>query len=563
VAALGIARHSDLRPLVALRVLLTDESMLRIARKLHASPGVTDEVGQMRPWVTWASDCGQHFAQLWALYSVVRSTISEGVAVGAGGGATAGEVPELPRAAEHAFAVAFAESLGKDPQAPAQWESRHASGLQSPALDESLRLISRMLRHNPGALRHFTAAGALRVLRAAIALVPSSAVRVSGPEALAGIYRVQGKDGASLGPFIRDVQGPGSPCLVLRRVLRTGPTAASIHINWDGIPKEMLRSTKSEWRLQKAEDDEEADVPMALSLEETADPADIQGTWWLCTGKRQTFRRDRPGNLQVAREAVAKADLAPVVAALTSWVRHGGVLPEFAKLGRAACPDPVLIQLCCAAAVELQGAAGDTSTEDKPRPPQNESMATGQAPTHRETCSSGPMRVDAQGLSATPQVVLPEVPMSQASELESQLDEMLAAGVAVVRGMAAPADTTPEDLSLTRNTAQVDPQVAAEEPAAKSRRLHTEPGSQQQAQPPPGSQQSRRRDAAAAAERRQRVARWEEAVAAANRAKEVREAARSAWQAACDAAQAAEEDVETARKAMEEFKEVPIAYPPL
>lgn len=386
---LSSGTRDEVRVIMSLRELVPNNVALCIARRLVVTPGLIDEAGQLQPWVEWVCDSSFSFAKLWSLYCIIRNqfarTSSGGEAEAASADAPTVALPRLvpiileedagtpvalPRLVENAFAMAFAGALEFSESAE-RWAAllEHDAIRAWPALDESLRIVSRFLDRSRAALGNLPPQGVLHVLRYATQSLPTAAVQLTGPEflkSITGMYR--SVDGSSDVSFVRESEHAGAATagaanLVLRRRPRggAGPKGSiSIPMMWTGVPADMLRAAPFEWKIHRAGDDADVDLPFAVALDSATDPTNIVAPWWIYVNKVRKFVQC--GSMRMSKEVFAKAEIVPLCAALVTWAKRcpsvqagsvSGRLCELMRLVRdAGSSHRALLQLCNTVAKE-------------------------------------------------------------------------------------------------------------------------------------------------------------------------------------------------------------------
>merc|ERR1739848_214444 len=127
-----------------------------------------------------------------------------------------------------------------------------------------------------------------------------------------GIYH---SSSGSSGPFIRkspDASSPAGQELVLRRCQRVYNRAQerlqrSICVDWSGVPHNLLRAARFEWKIQRASDDAE-DVPLAVNLDSSTDPTKTVNQWYIYVAKTKKFHLC--SELRIEKEVFAKEEAA-------------------------------------------------------------------------------------------------------------------------------------------------------------------------------------------------------------------------------------------------------------
>eukprot|EP00929_Paragymnodinium_shiwhaense_P074968 TRINITY_DN38338_c0_g2_i1.p1 TRINITY_DN38338_c0_g2~~TRINITY_DN38338_c0_g2_i1.p1 ORF type:complete len:1148 (-),score=315.59 TRINITY_DN38338_c0_g2_i1:75-3518(-) len=369
IAALSGASKAQAELLGGLRSLLPDGSTTRILSQLKLRPGLSDDIGNLRPWVSWAADGRRSFRQLWQCYQELRTLVpSDGEALPTVDGTTVTSLllgnEHLSWVVETSFATAFLRSLERDEGAPALLEVLLRQGQPWPAISEALSVMARLLKGRSDGLGRLPARGVLAVLEEATQPLPTTTVRVSGPANIAGVYTAVDAL-ASVGGseakrkthrrFVRKSDLDASLSIELLRLPRGRyGSDANIAVNWPGIPLALLRDVGAEWKFQRKGADDEADLPLALSLDEAQDPVEVKQQWWTLTRKLKVF--DKCGDLTLSREAVAVDELKPLVAATHAWAVRAGGPSALTKLnaqatgGMAVQRRPVVLQICAQAA---------------------------------------------------------------------------------------------------------------------------------------------------------------------------------------------------------------------
>lgn len=270
------------------------------------------------------------------------------------------------------FGAAFVEETYQNPLAvTAETPSSNSWEVLQQGLDEGLLVTEEALRL---LVRHVRRGKTLPpglppkmmgiVLRETLVGASASAVRVSGPPSIAGVFE---RSRGSQFEFRR--KSSEGPELALRRVVRSSGRDA-ISIVWPGIPSEDCRRATAEWKIQIADEDERFDCPLAVALTANQDPCDINVSWWFCatTGKfRGQFRHD--DSIEVQLESVHDDDAIVCQEVLIAWVQGGGSLDDLiADLKANAASGPVLL-MCHEAARSLTPAK---AAEEVQRTPQLE-----------------------------------------------------------------------------------------------------------------------------------------------------------------------------------------------
>lgn len=376
MAALGAAsaaKRSDFMLLCApcVRAILPDASAVRLVERMCSTKGMTTETESLQVWLAWTNaSCGHvRFSLLWDFYealhrhqrnSVVRphqqlQPAEELVP------APTTEPDGLPESLESDFARAFVKAIERDHGAAPQWEFQLlAQQGERLALEESMQLFVRLLRHSSGLLVGLSPVAVLCILRQAAGDLPSLKVRISQPRHVSGIYAKRSADGAYEREGAESAcPGGAGPALLLKAYPRRG--TGSLSVAWSGMPIAELKQARREWRLETADTSEEQ-APLGVSLDEAEDPARILARWWL-RGEEAAGRSffSTETDLKLEAEAASWADAAPYVSALSRWAEVGpdgrrpGSLQEVERLAETEGGARIVLQLCGAA--RLRGTA--------------------------------------------------------------------------------------------------------------------------------------------------------------------------------------------------------------
>jgi len=604
-AALPTGRREELRLLATLRLrILPHFNALRVVRNVAAAGGIVDESGAVWPWAYWTHASGLNFTQLWSYYNMLRRcprrpTMPQvGPAtdfpdlLGGGGGNTDGD--PLPEDLEKEFAMAFAGSLEHDSEAALRWESllvEDPHGIRWPALDESLHLLARFIQGSPARLAGLPPTAALRVLRIAMAALPSAAVQLSGAEAqankLGGLYCATKSSTAASsshsGKSVKRWRREGvaaSPALELRKVPRAPQdlwavdredlATTGLRFAWKGVPDEVLRTARTEWKIQPAEDDPYVDIPQALAFDEVQDPANISGPWWIFNSKLQKFSC-RHG-IVLSREAVDPAAAAPFVPALRAWAKHRAgcgaareaILSHFKELetclarADSGSQCQVLLQLCHSAAVSVKNEAREAPKAPSPEKPRATEAAEAGEPAaeqqqvqglHQGSTAEATATPDDSKAAAAPSVkdvqnyTCPPAGPPPAAQVPPQAQP----SPVVQKAATAQPSLAVQSAREVQSQAGTKPPLAREEPPVKVRpRLLEEPPAKAQrtdAGPPQRDRQAAQRQHAHEA--------WARAFEVSQKAHEEERAQYRRWREASEAARRAREAEETARQALD------------
>mmetsp|Transcript_126792 Transcript_126792/g.253515 ORF Transcript_126792/g.253515 Transcript_126792/m.253515 type:complete len:1051 (-) Transcript_126792:8-3160(-) len=348
-----VATPEDMKRLCSkhLKSWLPEEHLCRVVKCACEAVGLADERGQAHAWLRWSFTGCPSFSTLWRLYGVLQEHqqgLLEAPPIAAEGTAPPAPVHEFPEAITRGFAVALAEEVRQGHEGAQPWEELVLGATpRAPAVEESVLLLARILPHNRRLLVGLKARTVVEVVCAALAGAPSAAVRVMGPEKIAGIYRRCSNNGQAY--IRRGEQSVAKPC-VLQRMLRGRGQA--IRVSWKGIPHEVLQAARVEWKIHLLTDDAEVDTPLALALDEVMDPSRITAPWWICS-KSSCFKQGGAG-ISVTREAASEAVVGPCVDAVVDWVRQGGSLQGLLQGVEDVSDEPVLLQVCQAVRVVLE-----------------------------------------------------------------------------------------------------------------------------------------------------------------------------------------------------------------
>lgn len=354
-----------------LRELLLPHSLsLKVARCLVDDPGFVDETGQLHAWMDWVMDKRLSFQKQWVFYCTIRNAHSQKAArmLGATEDPTTAGLPEapadsapsasrLPEIVEKTFAMAFSVSLSCGESAN-RWAGllEHNAGT-SEALDESVRLVAHFITRSRGALGNLTPKGVLRVLEYAIRDLPTAAVSLKGPDFLKDILGVYTTgDAPSSGSFRRMNTAESLRSLVLRRVQRAASgidfstESSTLAMDWTGVPSNVLRAARFEWKIQRAEDSMD-DVPLAVALDPAKDPTQICSPWYIYVAKTRKFHECSA--LRVSNEVFSQDGASPVCAALVTWAHSRAAFQK--------CTSLSLIRELCQL-VKAEGGPGSQAT---------------------------------------------------------------------------------------------------------------------------------------------------------------------------------------------------------
>eukprot|EP00930_Biecheleria_cincta_P042395 TRINITY_DN29170_c0_g1_i1.p1 TRINITY_DN29170_c0_g1~~TRINITY_DN29170_c0_g1_i1.p1 ORF type:complete len:915 (-),score=209.79 TRINITY_DN29170_c0_g1_i1:97-2802(-) len=258
------------------------------------------------------------------------------------------------------FGLAFVEEAYNDSLGSCFWETLLRRGLledRLPAVEHALQVFAQNVLRGRNLPSGLPVSVVLHVLLEALVVAPALAVQVSGPEALAGIYQRKGERNI----YVRQGSGPG---LVLRRVARATRREEerdAIHIVWQGIPAEVSRQARAEWKVQKAEDDENFDAPLAVALSASEDPCKLGVPWWIRTPSGK-FKEN--ASMEIRLESIRAEEAAACKAVLASWSRSGGSLAELEQEAQNRYSDEVALPKLCREASALLAKMTVPSADD-------------------------------------------------------------------------------------------------------------------------------------------------------------------------------------------------------
>mmetsp|Transcript_174617 Transcript_174617/g.559857 ORF Transcript_174617/g.559857 Transcript_174617/m.559857 type:complete len:1066 (-) Transcript_174617:100-3297(-) len=347
----------------------------RITLLLCSALGFVKEEDQVQPWLSWTYLGTTSFATLWEIYEVLLAHQRR---------AASGDLEEapplqqglhsksLPEEVEVGFAMAFANAVQQSPAAAKQFDDLYRTTPRvasvAPALQESWNAIARMLCHNKVLPAGLSDGGVLALLSQAVARLVPVKVCISGAPGVAGSYAAA----SAAGLAFLCAAAPGRPALALRRVNRNmHASKEGLAVAWKGVPIKVMRASPVEWKIQRADDDEQLDTPFALAFDEAMDPTQISAGWWIC-GRYKKFVQTT--DISICAEAISDAEAAPYVEALSSWITGGGSLNALEKVASTSAMSAcgVLLQLCRLArdVAHTLGVAADASLDsDMPAAP--------------------------------------------------------------------------------------------------------------------------------------------------------------------------------------------------
>ncbi|CAJ1451149.1 unnamed protein product [Effrenium voratum] len=256
---------------------------------------------------------------------------------------------QLDTGLQPAFGLALAEESLLNPSA-GFWERHwHRGDNFGWVMRHAARVLGEAaLRGRP--VPPLPASCAAAALEAAFARAKPLALRVAGPEAVAGTYQ------AEAGAFRRRGEGP---VLELRRTDRTfgGPTAtvSRFDVVWKGLPVADYKKATSLWSIEDihAVESEEMQPPLALLLTRSAPWERMVLRWWY---GGEVFRPE-PG-LRVQVEAISEAEASCLKSSLGPWT--AAFLRQVAEAS-----DVLAVQNLCRA-VQAEKAPAPVSSPLKP-----------------------------------------------------------------------------------------------------------------------------------------------------------------------------------------------------
>lgn len=361
---------------------LPEELILKIVREVAQRDGFVRHVAgpnglvssQPHRWLQWTFSGGPCLEVMWSMYDLVKGLIEESLtpvnSSDATGDTIAGTEPQnttaeegkrvtlgLPQMLVTSFGGAFIEEIYQNPMSANSWDVLQ-QGLDQhlPVAEKSLEVLVRHVGRGKALPPGLPPKMMSLVLSERLLGASASAVRVSGPPSIAGVFE---RSHGSKIEFKRKASEEGGPELVLRRVLRSSGRDA-ISIVWPGIPNEDCRRATAEWKIQQTDDDERFDCPLAVALTPEEDPCKIDVYWWMCVTKGRSkgqFQQDR--SIEIQLESVNNDEGRACQDVLIAWVRAGGCLKELEEhLQSKAASGPVL--LMCSEARKVLAASEPT-----------------------------------------------------------------------------------------------------------------------------------------------------------------------------------------------------------
>ncbi|CAJ1399802.1 unnamed protein product [Effrenium voratum] len=340
LAAIKAADELTKQQLLSRRSLKTwlPEPMLRRIVQQLATLGAFNE-GQVAFWVSWTLSGGLSCEMLLDLYEDLERKVDL---------QEPGDL-QVFEGLQPAFGLALAEESLLNPSA-GFWERHwHRGDNFGWVMRHAARVLGEAaLRGRP--VPPLPASCAAAALEAAFARAKPLALRVAGPEAVAGTYQ------AEAGAFRRRGEGP---VLELRRTDRTfgGPTAtvSRFDVVWKGLPVADYKKATSLWSIEDihAVESEEMQPPLALLLTRSAPWERMVLRWWY---GGEVFRPE-PG-LRVQVEAISEAEASCLKSSLGPWT--AAFLRQVAEAS-----DVLAVQNLCRA-VQAEKAPAPVSSPLKP-----------------------------------------------------------------------------------------------------------------------------------------------------------------------------------------------------
>lgn len=332
--------------------------------------GFCDAAKQPLPWLPWIHRGGPTLEAVFQAYlqllDLAKQEAERAAAAAADGliDTEADAAQPFPAMLHTGFAVAFVDEAFQDPHTSSVWDMMLARHLEDhlPAVEEAMQVLARHTLRSKKMPTGLPLKVVLQVMAEAIARAPAAAIQIYGPKDVAGVYERKGS------AFLRTAPTP----MVLRRVARaTGREA--INVVWKGIPTEEFHKALADWKVQRPEDDEQLDVPLAVALSAAQEPCNLGVNWWLRTSSGK-FQQDP--SLQICLHSIREEEALACKAALATWARAGGSLTKLEEAARKSSEEVALPMLCQAvsdmtATSETIDVVPSGVVEEKPRKAQS------------------------------------------------------------------------------------------------------------------------------------------------------------------------------------------------